>query len=90
MMAGSGPDELSPWPSRPWKLGCCVGESGVDDGDDMSRQVGSIMVREVPGLAEEAWTLLEEGRPWPSSMPERLYTRHSEISDCMHETYCET
>lgn len=81
MMAGSGAGEHSPWPSMPWKLGCCVGDIGVDDGDDTCWPAGGIMVREVPGLAEDAWTLLEEGRPWPSSMPERLYTRQSEISD---------
>lgn len=53
MMAGSGADEHSPWPSMPWKLGCCVGDIGVDDGDDTCWPAGGIMVREVPGLAED-------------------------------------
>jgi len=69
MGAGGEADEHSPW-SR-WKLlSCCVGDSGVEDGEDPCRPVGTL-VREEIRRPEEAW-VLEDDCPWPSSMPERL------------------
>jgi hypothetical protein len=72
MGAGGDADDDSPW-SR-WKLLiCCVGDSGVDDGDDRCRTVVvGTPVREEVRRAEEACWVLEDDCPWPSSMPERL------------------
>jgi hypothetical protein len=73
MGAGGDADEHSPW-SR-WKLlSCCVGDSGVDDGDgdDPWRMTVGAPVRDEVRRAEEANWVLEDDCPWVSSMPERL------------------
>lgn len=70
MGAGGEADEHSPW-SR-WKLlSCCVGDSGVEDGEDPCRPVGTL-VREEIRRPEEVFWVLEDDCPWPSSMPDRL------------------